>query len=124
MVNLAWKQISTAPSTIQGNEIATHCAKIALQLSPIQNIPIPLSDLILYVKSNSVLSFQNYWNLIPTTNKLRSFKVNVVTRNSSNDISRQSDVIFTRLRTGHTRLTHLRNLQLSNLSASHNFPWS
>ena len=44
---------------IQGNEIADHCAKIALQLSPIQNIPIPLSDLKLFVKSNSVLSFQN-----------------------------------------------------------------
>ena len=51
-------------------------------------------------------SFQNYWIEILLTNKPKSFKTNIKPQNSCNDISCRCDVIITRLRNGHSLLTH------------------
>lgn len=40
--------LNTFTQNIQGNEIADHYAKFALQIPPTQNTPIPLSDLNTY----------------------------------------------------------------------------
>ena len=91
---------------ITHNETADHCAKLALDITPIQNTPIPLSDLKKTIKLHSKSIFQQYWEQIPLTNKLKRIKNNINPRNSFNSISRRDDIIITRLRTGHTLLTH------------------
>jgi len=53
-----------------------------------------------------VFSFQHFWNQISPSNKLKAIKDNTLPRNSYNNISRRADIIFTRLRTGHSLLTH------------------
>ena len=50
--------------------------------------------------------WQQMWNNEPDTNKLKFIKPNVNFWGSSIQNKRQEEVILTRLRIGHTRLTH------------------
>ncbi|KAL1447268.1 hypothetical protein WDU94_010910 [Cyamophila willieti] len=50
--------------------------------------------------------WQNSWNSIPSTNKLKQTKPLVDPWDSSNRNTRVEEVVLTRVRIGHTRLTH------------------
>ncbi|KAI5742698.1 hypothetical protein M8J77_000213 [Diaphorina citri] len=50
--------------------------------------------------------WQNQWNNVPSTNKLKSIRPYIKHWNTSNQDRRIKEVILTRMRIGHTRLTH------------------
>ncbi|XP_023210480.1 uncharacterized protein LOC111613365 [Centruroides sculpturatus] len=89
---------------IKGNEEADAAAKSA---SPSQHImPIEGGDLKLVVKKRLAERWQNMWNA-QIHNKLHEIKPNIENWTHNKQYDRRSEVILTRLRIGHTRLTHL-----------------
>ncbi|KAI5708290.1 hypothetical protein M8J77_019886 [Diaphorina citri] len=50
--------------------------------------------------------WQNQWNHIPNTNKLKAIKPTIEYWATSNQNKRFQEVILTRMRIGHTRITH------------------
>ena len=90
---------------IGGNEMADAAAKSALK-SPNLNIKLPAKDLITEIKYIINKKWQNQWNGEPISNKLKQIKDSVSLWESSNQNNRRVEVILTRLRIGHTRLTH------------------
>ena len=90
---------------IGGNEMADAAAKSALK-SPNLNIKLPAKDLITEIKYIINKKWQNQWNDEPISNKLKQIKDSVSLWESSNQNNRRVEVILTRLRIGHTRLTH------------------
>ena len=92
--------------SIPGNENADSTAKLSLEITPIANIPIPLSDLKLTIKTSTSALFTHQWNQVPTSNKLKSNRNDLTPRNSYKFITRREDVVFTRVRLGHSLLTH------------------
>ena len=85
---------------IKGNEIADVAAKSASNLS---NDPIPINDISTSVRSIMIKNWQNQWSR-EIHNKLFSVKPNLGVWKCQH--SRRDSVILTRLRIGHTRLTH------------------
>lgn len=85
---------------IHGNELADMAAKRAL--NPL-NHDIPNTDMILEVKRLCLLKLQALW-IDQTNNKLHSIKKTVITWPCLH--RRRLDVLMTRLRIGHSRLTH------------------
>ncbi|XP_065213540.1 uncharacterized protein LOC135840786 [Planococcus citri] len=93
-------------SQIHGNELADKIAKQAHLHLPLANIPIPLSDLKLHSKTLMHEVFQFSWSLIPSSNKLKRIKNTTSLWKTSEQLQRRSEVLLTRLRTGHSLLTH------------------
>ncbi|KAL1448632.1 hypothetical protein WDU94_012221, partial [Cyamophila willieti] len=60
--------------------------------------------------------WQNSWNSIPSTNKLKQTKPLVDPWDSSNRNTRVEEVVLTRVRIGHTRLTHIVTCSLAHLN--------
>jgi len=85
---------------IKGNEAADLAAKSASNLS---NDPIPINDIRTSIHSIMNKFWQNQWNR-EIHNKLHSVKPNLGVWKSQH--ARRDSVILTRLRIGHTRLTH------------------
>ncbi|GBN27805.1 RNA-directed DNA polymerase from mobile element jockey [Araneus ventricosus] len=85
---------------IRGNENADKAAKSA---SAFYNTPVPACDLKKHIKYQLYFSWQTQWN-IETQNKLHAVKP--VIENWPSMRNRKSDTVLTRLRIGHTRLTH------------------
>ena len=90
---------------ICGNEKADLAAKSA-QNSPKYDVKLPANDYINTIKLNLKTQWQNGWNNEPDTNKLKQIKPSVHLWDSSLQNERKTEVILTRLRIGHTKLTH------------------
>lgn len=88
---------------IKGNEEADVAAKEATLL-PAGNEPIPKNDLRAIIKSDTIKKWNTYWNNI-TSNKLREIE-QTPTLSIHRQLTRKQTIALTRLRIGHTRLTH------------------
>ena len=90
---------------ITGNEKADKAAKSALN-KPILRIPIPYSDLKPIINKYIHNKWQQTWNL-QTQNKLYQIYPTIPSYSTLSSSSlRKDQIIYNRLRIGHTRLTH------------------
>lgn len=88
---------------ISGNEEADRLAKSAADLDAL-TIPVPAMDLKVWAKNKIVVAWERKWRSIPD-NHLRRIKSSVL---PGVDQTVQADqMVLTRLRIGHTRITHL-----------------
>ena len=94
---------------IVGNEQADISAKYAVETL---SIPLPLSDVKISIKNIFYEKWKNMWAL-QEDNKLHNIKPNIDVWPSLT--KRKMDVVLTRLRIGHCRLTH-KHLFLKELS--------
>ena len=90
---------------IPGNEKADEKAKSGIT-SPIFNYKLPVKDYIPLLKQYIRTKWQIMWDNEHENNKLKCIKPNVKLWGSSVQNEKQVEVILTRLRIGHTRLTH------------------
>ena len=89
---------------IRGNEAADRTAKAALE-SPVSNAMVPASDW-LPKASQYVKEIRNEnWDKI-IDNKLKEIVPNLTEHNQLQCANRRDEVVLTRLRIGHSRLTH------------------
>lgn len=91
---------------ILGNELADKAAKEALLLPLPQPAILTATDLSLPVRNDIKASWQSMWDESGPS-KLKMIKKSVRPWKSSERSCRREEVILTRLRIGHTRLTHL-----------------
>ena len=89
---------------IHGNELADAMAKTAHNNPIDQNFQIPYTDLKRYINTYTKNKWQNTWNNL-STNKLHAIKKQVE-ENPYIKMTRKKEVILTRLRIGHTNITH------------------
>ena len=90
---------------ILGNEEADKAAKEAVN-SPRATDRLPYSDYKSKIQEIIRKKWQQTWSAIPLTNKLRKIKDNSCRWLSSLQKERLHEVVLTRLRIGHTKLTH------------------
>lgn len=91
---------------IPGNEKVDSLAEQA-HISGNNLEDIPAEDIILHAKHQLREIRNNQWrNMDPTTNKLRLIKDEATPWDTSHNQNRKCEVILTRLRTGHSKLTH------------------
>jgi len=67
---------------------------------------VPSDDLKVYIKSKIFERWQNQWNNVPSSNKLKSIKLTIQPWNSPPNLSRRETVVLSRLHLGHSLLTH------------------
>ena len=109
--NLAKKgkhtQVCWIPSHtgLKENDRADELAKKAVHAQPC-NESIPVTDYFRPLKQQVLQEWQRRWEKEPQRNKLKKIKKETCKWHSSIQPSRQLEVILTRLRIGHTRLTH------------------
>lgn len=89
---------------ITGNEKADIAAKEAI-IDGDRCERVELADLIAFVKRSVFKKWDDLWSEV-TDNKLKRIKAHISSWNSSFRNSRREEVVLTRLRIGHTRLTH------------------
>ena len=90
---------------IKGNEIADKEAKIAANNPRICLKPISTSDMKIVIK-NQVYSFwKTFWNS-QSQNKLRNIGTQIGYQSFSHFPNRLEEIKFTRIRLGHTKITH------------------
>ena len=97
---------------VPGNEKADKAAKAAI-LSPPAKEGIPCKDYYPSLKKSILRRWQNTWRIEPLTNKLRCIK-NEVAPWKQEAKDRETEVMMTRLRIGHTRLTHCHLMEKPN----------
>ena len=103
IVKLCW---CPAHVGIVGNERADKMAKDAsLDNGPAANNAIPYKDWYPIIKSKVRDEWDDEWRMVQA-NKLRSIKNNVRPWLSADSYSRKISIIITRLRIGHTKMTH------------------
>ena len=90
---------------LEGNEKADIAAKEAINSRPI-DIKLPVGDYINVVKQYIKMEHQKLWDEESNNNKLKQIKPFTSAWKSSSQSTRIQEVILTRLRIGHTRLTH------------------
>ena len=90
---------------LKANETVDELAKNAIQ-APLCNECIPVSDYFDILKNQMIQQWRNQWENESQHNKLKKIKPDVLKWNSSIQTSRKLEVILTRLRIGHTKLTH------------------
>jgi ribonuclease HI len=90
---------------IKGNELADAAAKNALLRADIDDQRILPNDLKIYFRTVFKLRFQDIWDQ-QSNNKLKGIKPNIEPWESSKRSERREEVVLTRLRIGHTLLTH------------------
>ena len=91
-------------SGIQGNEEVDRLAKRACKRSTIDKVSVPSSDCKAYIKQVIKKRWQTRWENITDNKKLRSIQES--TNRKIMKLSRIDELKLTRLRIGHTRLTH------------------
>ncbi|KAI5727662.1 hypothetical protein M8J77_005355 [Diaphorina citri] len=89
---------------ITGNEVVDRAAQSENYNSDL-NVITP-DDMSPFIKKMCLSSWQNEWNNVNPNNKLKSVKPEIGRWDSSNRPNRYQEVVLTRLRIGHTRLTH------------------
>ena len=89
---------------IRGNEEADKAAKAALALPTIHKSLIPASDLFPLIRSYCLNLWQQEWSTID--NHCSSVHTNLPSTFDANIPCRRDEKIYTRLRLGHSRLTH------------------
>ena len=90
---------------IPGNEYADAAAKEAIAKEPTQ-ATIPPRDYTANIKRSIIEKWQRIWDGTNDENKLKKIKQEVKEWSTSNNESRETEVVMTRLRIGHTHLTH------------------
>lgn len=91
---------------IAGNERADREATSALQSNlPVSNNVLPCRDWYPIIKKEIKRTWNAEWQMIQG-NKLRQIKPTVYPWTSSNQPTRKNSIILTRIRIGHTKLTH------------------
>ena len=90
---------------VRGNEEADKAAKEAISKNRSQ-IKVPVSDFLPTIKQFIFKKWQRIWNEEQEDNKLKQIKPNVECWKSSHQGNRHIEVILSRLRIGHTLLTH------------------
>ena len=90
---------------IQGDDKADTLAKSAISMTPYKNIKTPYTDLKPKFKQIVTKKWQLLWNENPH-NKLFQMRPNLKERKLDPYNSRREETTLTRLRTGHTQLTH------------------
>ena len=90
---------------IPGNEKADEAAKSAVN-SPLFSAKLPVKDYICMLKQIIQTAWQNEWDNESNNNKLKQIKPFISSWASSNQSDRKAEVLLTRLRIGHSRLTH------------------
>lgn len=94
-------------TNIFGNERADILAKQATSLPNVEFNYILYEDYRTKTKNLVHKSWENHWqNLSPLTNKLREIKNNISKWNSNFEISRRDSIVITRIRIGHSKITH------------------
>ena len=71
---------------VRGNENADYAAKVAVHISPIQNLLVPASDLISILQREILLQWKDEW--ITSTTKLHYIKTTIGAWQSSSRSSR------------------------------------
>ena len=90
---------------VQGNELADVAAKAATRLAHISDYKVPLLDLKSKIRSVCRLQWQLHWNNLQSNFKLKSIRPSVQSWTFPS-MDRRSSIVLTRLRIGHTFLTH------------------
>ena len=90
---------------LEGNEKADKAAKEAITFPKLTE-DLPVEDIKIHVKNIVNNNWQQEWQNCPQQNKLRAIKETVKAWNSSSQSKRRDEVILTRLRIGHTNITH------------------
>ncbi len=88
----------------EGNELADSAAKDALQL-PVTDFRVPFTDFRCYANKYVANRWQRRWDTL-TSNKLHAVKAKLGIFPAGYRNVRREEVILSRLRIGHTRLTH------------------
>ena len=101
---------------LKGNEDADKAAKEAINYPSLKK-SVPVYDILSLIKCKVKQKWQSEWESFPITNKLRSIKTSISPWQSSIQKCRQFEVILTRLRIGHTNLSHGHLM-----SSPHNLP--
>ena len=92
---------------IHGNDEADRLAREAAQSNGIIERPmVPHTDYYPSIRMKLYEQWQAEWLNIPESNKLRSYRDTIKIWPSSQQKLRKNEVILSRLRIGHTRLTH------------------
>ncbi|XKL68286.1 hypothetical protein PGB90_003777 [Kerria lacca] len=91
---------------IPGNENADIAAKQSSILFPTPHFEVPMKDVQNRLKSELFKHRQMEWDLTPTTNKLRYMKNTITSWTISLQENRKEQVVLSRLRLGHTKITH------------------
>ena len=89
---------------IEGNEIADKIAKRACSLPQQESLEVDCSDCKAYVKPKIRDNWENRWRSLTDNKKLKSLQESIDKKIMK--LSRKDDIKLTRLRIGHTRLTH------------------
>ena len=89
---------------IRGNETVDHIAKAALTITH-EDYTVPYTDFKAIIKQHTIKRWQNLWDQSNNT-KLKLIKPNVNSKVYPPHTLRQEDIVLTRLRIGHTYLTH------------------
>ena len=97
---------------IPGNETADRAAKTALDL-PITEMPIHYADFKTRIKDYTNLLWQQRWDQ-QIHNKLHEVKPDLNSARPSVCAYRREEVVLSRLRIGHTYLTHIHLLKREN----------
>ena len=109
-VTICWIPSHTG---IQGNEMADEAAKEAIgSANAISKLPI--EDWLVSIKDKIRKNWENEWRNMPMTNKLRQIKEITKPWDSSSQRTRKNEVVLTRLRIGHTNLTHRHLMNSAN----------
>lgn len=90
---------------IPGNEQADKEAKRALEINTIMQKVVDHREIKTIIKARMIHQWNNEWN-VSYNNKLREIKNTVAPFREARTGNRREDVILTRLRIGHTQLTH------------------
>ena len=94
---------------ISGNESADRKAKESLSQIP-SDFKIPFNNFKPFINRYVLSKWQTSWNGA-VFNKLHAIEPNIIKKSYIPRLSRKEDVVMTRLRMGHTRLTHSYLLQ-------------
>ena len=89
---------------IEGNELADKAAKAAAANGVVRRLEVPDSDVIAYIKEKMKERWEEAWHNIQNNRKLR--KIQPTTKIPLMKLNRKDHIKITRLRIGHTRLTH------------------
>ena len=90
---------------IQGNDKADSLAKAAISMTPDKNIKTPYTDLKPKIKQIVTKKWQQLWDENPR-NKLFQIRPILKEKKLDPNNTRREETTLTRLRIGHTRLTH------------------